>query len=213
MDKEAKFEPGDWIGARGGIGQVLECNNVYYEERDFEVAAGQQSLGALRNIIVVYKLFSDFDYVPRKRERLRSCTNSLCRHLEKEELKSVKKSIDKNKNSYEKYLMDTDYEWHGQWWLHDGLIHPQDFSLYEDKCKTISCALGSDFILPDFIHCLYRHSMPVPVVPEPTRRHDDFGNLHVRIFNKLFRSKDKRAIYTEFKYEILNKYTITGNEN
>lgn len=208
MDPRRKFSKGDWIDAPKGIGQVEEVNPVYCEENDARVAEGEKAVGDLDNIVVIYKIFCGFDHKIKHDDRWNYATNSACHRIDGKTKKIINAMIAANPADYQRYEADTDNGWMGQTWLFDGLIRPEFFNKYREKCEEIEEELGSEFDLTDFQNCLYKHSMPIPIAPEPSIRFDDKGNLRLSIFNKLFRTKKKRAVYTKFSYELLDVYDI-----
>lgn len=209
MNWRRKFSPGDWIDAPKGIGQVQEVNPVYCEENDYRVANEEKKLGNLDNIIVIYKLFCDHDYSVQTTERWNCATNGLCHRIDKKYRSKIDALISQFPSEYEAYKNDSDNSWLGQTWLFDGLIRPDLRSTYISKCEAIAKELGENFRLSEFKQCLYSHSMPVPIVPDPEIGFDNKGNLRLTIFNHLFRSENKRAIYTKFGYDIVDKYIVT----
>jgi hypothetical protein len=209
MDLNKNFLIGDWITALRGIGQVMEINNIYFEEQDVEVACGEKQIGEPKNVLVIYKIFCDFNFKIRTRSRWDYCTNSLCDPLCGAEKATIEKLIHENPRLYDKYQQDSNKDWMGQGWLFDALIKPEDWPRYQAQCEAIKVALGEKFFFPAFIHCLYAYSIPVPIIRLPNTRADDFGNLRLNIFNKLFRSEERRAVYTDFKYAFVDIYTVS----
>ena len=208
MDDRLKFSSGDWIEGPEGIGQVFEMNSVFFEENYSMVASNQKNVGDLANIIVIYKVFCDHNFKIKKRNRWYNATNSSFRKIKPRLKGRIDKIIESNVSEFNKYEKDEDCNWMGQGWLFDGLIYPEFKNKYIDRCELIAEELEGEFKLPRFQECLYKHSMPIPICPDPSIIYDYKGNLRIKIFNKLFRNDKNRAVYTSFIYEFIDNYEI-----
>ncbi len=103
MDKITRFQDGDWIVTLEGICQVYGSAD-YYVEKFFEHEFENIQVGDVCQNKVVYKIFCDFDGMPRKTKFFSYSLSNLCDPLEGEYQKIFELCKAKNPDHYDKFI-------------------------------------------------------------------------------------------------------------
>lgn len=185
---KTKFQPGDWIIATGGIGQVVRSEQIYAEEFDMDDAL---SIGDPVKVYVFYKLLCDFEGKLRKRYRLQMAREKSCQKPRAKDAKLIEKIRSSSPVDFAKFEEASETL---------GILNGIEYAIPKDqlestyrKLQEAINRLPTPFTYPDFMEaCKNQGLNPIGEKGESIER-----NLEVRLYNEWGKTRDKRRLFTE----------------
>jgi len=199
MSKELK--PGDWVDALDGISKVIEVKHIYKENYPLASTSNNElELGDLLNIIVIYKIFCDFDGKLRKRNAIQHCSIKVCTPICNESqavLDKLKKADQSSLAKFDNLTQKKPFRNNVTTWV----MIPKPFEV------GVLTAINKEFDKEAFTFNELINELRVKLKLDKTwcffgNKTDEVSQVVLSLNNKNYSSKDKQLLFTDFSAEV-----------
>lgn len=199
MGWKLDVENGDWIETSGGIGQLVSSHKFYVEEYQVQVPDGAGFAPAKRPVgsedlaIAVYKLFCNYEGVPRKRFALGRENMEYISPLSEKYKATLENAIKQSPESLQRFKDFRSKKRIGDWkkfWIQ---VPVCEFEQYEILVKSIFAEIGTPFVFSEVLKLLDSHNIGLNY----RLNAPDQGFISVGMFNEGLATQGKRRVFTQ----------------
>ena len=200
----ASVKKGQWISTVQGIAQVIRHYRLYCEEFSAEVHMGNAKVGDFDRTLICYKILCDCYGKLRKRKFYDTAHVDLCEPLDEEALAFVETLKTDNHEYFEKWSSrEFDEESVGMCLSTNVMIKEGHAQRFKHFVRNFSSQIEKPFNYPEFCRLFGQQD---EFLLDCRRTEDDhyyydrgFVRKQLLLLNKAFRTKNKRALFTEIR--------------
>ncbi len=200
----ARIKKGQWISTVQGIAQVIRSYRLYCDEFHYDVMRGNAKVGDFDRTLICYKILCDVYGKLRKQKFFDTAHVDLCEQLDEEALVFVETLKTDNSEYFDKWLSrEFDEDSVGECLIVNVMIKDGSDQRFKDFIATFRAQIAKPFIYADFCQLFGQQR---EFLLDRLRTEDDhyyykrgYKQKDLLLFNCGFRTKNKRALFTEIR--------------